>query len=113
MAIRGPDLLVGGLFTTAGNLKAEYFSLWHTGNPKPPRIVQFHPGDPETEIGFTTVPGQTYTVEWERSLRSELWRTVAEDLDGDGTIQRVTHTAEMESPTRFYRVTTRIPPWNE
>jgi hypothetical protein len=99
-------------FTTAGNHLASHFAIWHTGQPRLPRIVQFHPGGTDNEISYTTVPGQTYAVEWKESLAGGLWSACTDDLAGDGMTNRVTHAAEVVLPARYYRVSTRIPPWD-
>jgi hypothetical protein len=104
---------VGGLFTTAGNHLADCFSIWHTGQPKAPLIVEFHPSGVNDWLGFTTVPGQTYAMEWKENLNHGSWSPFVNDIAGDGTTNTVMHHGIGGLPTRFYRVSTHIPAWDQ
>jgi hypothetical protein len=111
----GPAGILGGAHAMAvsGNevyIGASDFSTWHTGQPKAPRITQFHLSAQDARISFTTGPGQTYAVESKESLEGDPWSTVTSSVDGDGDSNTLM-TPEGEAPSaRFYRVATRIPP---
>ena len=110
LALRGPDLLAGGGFTTAGNHLANCFSIWHTGSASIPRIVHFQPGGPDNWISFTTVPGQVYAAEWSPSLAGAPWSAFTNNIPGDGATNTVVHTDDARPSPRFYRVVTSILP---
>jgi hypothetical protein len=110
LAIRGPDLLVGGPFNIVGNQLANYYSIWHTGMPKVPRITRFYPEGADSRISFTTVPGQTYAVEWKEALKGGPWTTITSNLSGDGGTNTVRDPGGARRPSRFYRVETGVSP---
>lgn len=112
LAVRGPDLLVGGGFGEAGGRLANQFTIWHGGQAVAPRITQFTSEGQDARIQFTTVPGQNYAVEWKEFLSAPRWTELVEGLPGDGATNAVLHPDGLEIPSRFYRISTTIPPWD-
>src|SRR5690606_3304622 len=113
LAVRGPDLLVGGVFDAAGGRLANQVTIWHGGEAVAPRITQFTSEGNGARIAFTTVPGQNYAVEWKEMLNGGSWSAFASGLQGDGATNAVLHPDGLELPSRFYRISTTIPPWDQ
>jgi hypothetical protein len=67
-----------------------------------PRITQILHAGANTQISFTTVAGQNYTVERKNALTDSIWSPLA-TVAGTGTVL-IVQDAQATEPMRFYRI---------
>lgn len=72
------------------------------GAPPPPPAVMIHPA---VEIGFTTVSGAVYTVQYCTNMVSTNWTDLGAVFTGDGSTNYMFDTTR-EGSKRYYQVTT-------
>src|SRR5262249_17464882 len=71
---------------------------------QPPQISSIQRVGSDVVISFTTVAGETYTVQMKDSLQTNGWTNLSSSVTGTGAIISVTDSGGAAFSTRFYRV---------
>jgi hypothetical protein len=103
-------VVAGGSFNVAGGHAANYFTLWHGGVPLVPRLAPPRLETVDCFVDFTTVPGQSYSLEYRESLSSGAWTSVTGECFGDGSVRVLRHAGGGAAPASFYRVRSAVLP---
>ncbi|MBI5385275.1 MAG: lamin tail domain-containing protein [Verrucomicrobia bacterium] len=69
----------------------------------PPRVTVASPASGELQLGFGTVPGKTYRIDFKTNLTDAAWSLFQEGIAGDGTVKTFSATTA-NIPQRFYRI---------
>jgi len=81
-----------------------------SGALEPPSEFTVAKDGDNLNVGFGTVPGQTYTVEKSTTLAPGNWTEILSNVTGNGTVQTATDAGAGTLPKCFYRIRYGVAP---